>query len=271
MKYKGLYISRCDDSGIEREINGVVSPCKGYFFQVYANPDYSCELDNFCGAFGIDMENDEISISGYIKSCVDKNELNYVEQLKSLGWGKDDIKSKINNLIFVEGNEVAYHALLPLDKEGFALYHAAKQLTDVNIYEHFYTEDCQGLFEEMDGFKLKKYLEAAYLGKCEYTVSGAYEFLVRYTIDYNTDYYKNYENDVFALTIKNLFEENKGFSLEEIQAVKNNLECLACKSFSYELLHPKEIVSYVLRPELIKDKLPHENDEDNEQDEDLEL
>ena len=71
MDYKGFTISRCDDNGIIREVNGVKKATEGLFFQVYADENMEIEIDNFCGAFGIDMENTEGSICKYVMDNID--------------------------------------------------------------------------------------------------------------------------------------------------------------------------------------------------------
>ena len=73
MEYKGLYISYTKDNGVRREIDGVEQECEGLYFQVYADKDMQYEIDNFCGAFGVDLENTEKSIDEYAKDIVDYN------------------------------------------------------------------------------------------------------------------------------------------------------------------------------------------------------
>ena len=73
MKYKGLFISQCDDKGVLREVDGIEKQCKGMYFQIYADQDYAYEIDNFTGAFGVDMKHSEESIKEFIKNEVDLN------------------------------------------------------------------------------------------------------------------------------------------------------------------------------------------------------
>ena len=73
MKYKGLFISQCDDSDILREVDGIKKQCEGIYFQIYADQDYSYEIDNFTGVFGVDIENSEESIKDFVKDVVDFN------------------------------------------------------------------------------------------------------------------------------------------------------------------------------------------------------
>ena len=78
MKYKGLYISQCDDKGVLREVDGVEKEYEGIYFLVYADKDYTYEIGNFVGAFGIDMENSEEGIEEYVKGEIDL----YLEEFK---------------------------------------------------------------------------------------------------------------------------------------------------------------------------------------------
>ena len=73
MKYKGLFISQCDDKGVFREVDGIEKQCKGIYFQIYADQDYAYEIGNFTGAFGVDMKNSEESIKEFVKNEVDLN------------------------------------------------------------------------------------------------------------------------------------------------------------------------------------------------------
>ena len=34
MKYKGLFISQCDDNGVLREVDGIEKECEGLYFMV---------------------------------------------------------------------------------------------------------------------------------------------------------------------------------------------------------------------------------------------
>lgn len=73
MKYKGLFISQCDDKGVLREVDGIEKQCEGIYFQIYADQDYAYEIGNFTGAFGVDMKNSEESIKEFVKDAVDLN------------------------------------------------------------------------------------------------------------------------------------------------------------------------------------------------------
>lgn len=73
MKYKGLFISQCEDNGVLREVDGVEKQCEGIYFQVYADKDYGYEIGSFVGAFGIDIENSDEGIEQFVKDEIDLN------------------------------------------------------------------------------------------------------------------------------------------------------------------------------------------------------
>lgn len=73
MKYKGLFISQCEDNGVLREVDGVEKQCEGLYFQVYADKDYGYEIGSFVGAFGIDIENSDEGIEQFVKDEIDLN------------------------------------------------------------------------------------------------------------------------------------------------------------------------------------------------------
>lgn len=79
MKYKGLFISECDDKGVLREVDGVEKACDGIYFQVYADRDYSYEIGNFVGAFGFDLENSYEGKKQFVKDEIDL----YLEEYKN--------------------------------------------------------------------------------------------------------------------------------------------------------------------------------------------
>lgn len=78
MKYKGLFISQCDDKGVLREVDGIEKECEGLYFMVYADKDYTYEIGNFVGAFGIDMENSDGGVEEFVKGEIDL----YLEEFK---------------------------------------------------------------------------------------------------------------------------------------------------------------------------------------------
>lgn len=92
-----------------------------------------------------------------------------------------------------------------LEPDGWSLYYASKEILGVDVYKEFIVEDTMGRFEESDGYELKNYAEIAAFGDCSYmVVSGAYEILDDYTIDYDAEEYKEYINKLYPLTIEKI-------------------------------------------------------------------
>lgn len=61
-RYGDVYVTTCFDSGIARWDNDNVKHiCEGYFCQVYSDPEFNDEIDNFCLAVGFEI--DDISDS----------------------------------------------------------------------------------------------------------------------------------------------------------------------------------------------------------------
>lgn len=73
MKYKGLFISQCDDKCVLRKVDGIEKQCEGIYFQIYADKDYAYEIGDFKGTFGVDMKHSEESIKEFVKNEVDLN------------------------------------------------------------------------------------------------------------------------------------------------------------------------------------------------------
>ena len=64
MKVGKYYVSACNDSGIERvDAQGNKVRCKGYYCQVYSDPAYKNQVDDFCLAVGYEIpDNSEESL-----------------------------------------------------------------------------------------------------------------------------------------------------------------------------------------------------------------
>lgn len=59
MKVGKYYVSACNDSGIERvDAQGNEVRCKGYYCQVYSDPAYKNQVDDFCLAVGYEIPDD---------------------------------------------------------------------------------------------------------------------------------------------------------------------------------------------------------------------
>lgn len=80
MKVGRYYVSWTDDEGIEREDEqGNTVVCSGYYCQVYDDPEYENEVDNFCLAIGYEIPDDteealERGICEYLDVGIDELE-----------------------------------------------------------------------------------------------------------------------------------------------------------------------------------------------------
>ena len=64
-----------------------------------------------------------------------------------------------------------YDTISPsVDPQGFTLYHMAERLTKIDVPSCFPYEDNRGLFTEMNGHQLLRWLTAAHFGAVEWTI-----------------------------------------------------------------------------------------------------
>lgn len=85
MKYKGIYIDETDMSEVLRETETGDVLCKGICFSLFADHDYQIKMDDFIGAFGFEIEDNEGSIEKFVKCRIDDNYEKYKEkQFKAL-------------------------------------------------------------------------------------------------------------------------------------------------------------------------------------------
>ena len=100
-----------------------------------------------------------------------------------------------------------YKVLAPnLDSRGFALYHAAEQLTGIDVPSFFPYEDNRGLFEEMDGRRLLNYLTAAHFHAVDWTVvpGTTYESANLRNVDTAAPEYRAFERQLYAAVLDGL-------------------------------------------------------------------
>lgn len=73
MNYRGLYISKCHDTDIEREDkDGNPVTAEGWFYQVFTDESMDIEIDNFCGAVGYELpEESEETAEQFAREVVD--------------------------------------------------------------------------------------------------------------------------------------------------------------------------------------------------------
>ena len=97
-----------------------------------------------------------------------------------------------------------YNVLAPsLDAKGFVLYHAAEQLTGIDVPSFFPYEDNRGLFEEMDGRQLLRYLTAAHFQAVDWTVvpDTTYESAALREVDTSAPEYQTFERQLYEAVL----------------------------------------------------------------------
>ena len=99
-----------------------------------------------------------------------------------------------------------YKTVAPyLDPGGFVLYETAAKLTRFDISTEFATEDNMGKFEEMDGYRMLRYLTANRFGSVEYEiVAPCYEEAVSLHTDYTSPEYLTFEKKLYEKTLRKL-------------------------------------------------------------------
>ena len=99
-----------------------------------------------------------------------------------------------------------YKAVAPhLDPGGFVLYETAAKLTRFNISTEFATEDNMGKFEEMDGYRMLRYLTADRFGSVEHgVVAPCYGEAVSLHTDYTSPEYLTFEKKLYEKTLREL-------------------------------------------------------------------
>ena len=106
------------------------------------------------------------------------------------------------------------------DKEGFNLYRIAKEITGVDIYSYFPTEDNLGYFEEANGFSLFEWLIKAEFGEIEWEPleCGPYEMASYVSYKGKETVIAEFKSRVYRLTVCRLL----GISVNE-ENVKNDI------------------------------------------------
>lgn len=85
MKYRGLYIDITGIDGVLRETETGDVFCKGICFGVFADHEYQIKIDDFIGAYGFEIEENEESEARFLKRHIDGNYEGYKEkQFKAL-------------------------------------------------------------------------------------------------------------------------------------------------------------------------------------------
>lgn len=93
-----------------------------------------------------------------------------------------------------------YETVSPsLDPQGFTLFRTAKKMTGVDLYSYFANEDSRGLFEQMDGRRLLRWLTAARFDAVDWEiVTGTiYEEANLRDVDTSTPEYQAFEAKLY--------------------------------------------------------------------------
>lgn len=151
------------------------------------------------------------------------------EMKKQLNQMSEQVEHMLNYVVRDNSKlevEKIYDRLKFIDTEGWCIYGASKEILAIDVFREFVVEDTMGRFEESDGHELKDYMEIAAFGDCTYKViSGSYEILDKYTIDYDSKEYKEYLNELYPLVVSKLVEKlHKEESLVKLQYIQHHME-----------------------------------------------
>lgn len=145
----------------------------------------------------------------------------------------NDVSKSLNTLIEKAIKEVSkledhevYKRLQFIDPEGWSIYRASQEILKLDVFKEFIVEDSMGRFEESDGHDLIGYLEIAAFGDCTYKIVGSmHEVLDSYTIDYESQEYKAYQDELYTLAARKLMGElyNKEPSIK-LEFLQNYME-----------------------------------------------
>ncbi len=104
-----------------------------------------------------------------------------------------------------------YETVSPsLDPQGFTLYRAAKKMTKIDLHSYFAYEDSRGLFEQMDGRQLLRWLTAARFGAVDWEIvtGTCYEEAILREVDTSTPEYLAFEEKLYRSVLDRMgFEE----------------------------------------------------------------
>ena len=100
-----------------------------------------------------------------------------------------------------------YRTVSPkLDPKGFTLYHMAERMTGIDVPSFFPYEDNRGLFEEMDGRQLLRYLTAAHFRAVDWTVvpGTTYESAALREVDTSAPEYQAFERQLYEKVLERM-------------------------------------------------------------------
>ena len=241
--YKGLTVN-WETQAFNRRFEGKDLPFNGLNFRVIDN--YGSVLDEFSGAYGIDIKPDDESINSFIRRHIDQNEEKYIKSLQENGFDSEGLVKTIYELEESEKYRFGYHFLAPLDKDGYLLYDTAKEFTQIVPEEYYQTADNEKLFKWLSNFDRIKYAEAVEFGNVKYENDVATEL----SVDYGSEAYKLYESDLYSDTIDKMLMSE--MSLEDLLQIQQNIINYRCGMFACTPLHPKEETTYIVQDDIEK-------------------
>ena len=100
-----------------------------------------------------------------------------------------------------------YDTLSPsLDPQGFTLFRTAEKMTGIDLYGYFAYEDSRGLFEEMDGRRLLRWLTAARFGAVDWEIvtGTCYEEATLREVDTSTPEYQAFEAELYRKVLERM-------------------------------------------------------------------
>lgn len=100
-----------------------------------------------------------------------------------------------------------YETVSPsMDPRGFALLHTAEKLTGINVSSFFPYEDNRGLFAQMDGRQLLRWVAAAHFQAVKWTtVPGTtYEAATLLEVDTSTPEYRTFERQLYGKALERM-------------------------------------------------------------------
>ena len=100
-----------------------------------------------------------------------------------------------------------YETVSPsLDPQGFTLFRAAKKMTGIDLYSYFAYEDSRGLFEQMDGRQLLRWLTATRFGAVEWEIvtGTCYEEAILREVDTSAPEYLAFERKLYRKVLERM-------------------------------------------------------------------
>ena len=100
-----------------------------------------------------------------------------------------------------------YETVSPsLDPQGFTLFRAAKKMTGIGLYSYFAYEDSRGLFEQMDGRQLLRWLTAARFGAVDWEIvtGTCYEEAILREVDTSAPEYLAFEEKLYRKVLERM-------------------------------------------------------------------